>query len=115
MATDTEVPTGTDTLTDSNASTGVADHISSYVKRAYNLATQVSTCRTLFSSLNGSYSTCSFTNLHINSSCPIRTSICDRKMRLYNTGSIDFGGDRAERNEVTEEWEGFLRRISRIN
>jgi hypothetical protein len=89
----------------------------SYVEHAALLAEEVSLCRLQLSQVRGgvhSYNTCTpLHEPHVLSTCATRTALCDRKQLLYATGDLDFGGDSAQRNAVTEEWELFLKRIVR--
>lgn len=93
-----------------------ADNASSYVQHAVALAEEVSLCRQHIAAVRGLYSTCypiDSDEPHVLSTCRIRHALCARKLLLYETGNIDFGGEVAGRNAVTEEWELFLARIVR--
>jgi len=91
-----------------------AQDVTTYVQRAAALAEEVSACRLLMRDVHGSYSTCApAEDPHILSACGVRTALCERKKLLYRTGDVDYGGHSAERNDVTEEWEAFLKRIIR--
>jgi hypothetical protein len=91
-----------------------SDDADSYVTNAVHLGTEVSQCRKRIQEVQQVYSTCNpIDEPHILSSCRVRDALCQRKLKLYSTGDLDFGGGEAGRNEVTEEWELFLRRIVR--
>lgn len=89
-----------------------ADNVFSYTQQAVALATGVADCRRLLLQEQGPlYSACT-PHFHF-PSCEIRTALCERKHKLYDTGDIDVGGTEAGRNDVTLEWEAFLKRIVR--
>ena len=91
-----------------------ADNATTYVTHAMTLATEVSQCRQHVTALQGEYSTCLPIDSDeplVLSTCGVRHTLCDRKLLLYGTGDIDFGGTKAQRNAVTEEWERFMTRI----
>ena len=89
-----------------------SSNITNYVQNAINLAQETSACRSVINELHGVYSICDpIDEMQIFSKCSARNSICEKKMMFYKTGNLDFGGENAERNEVTEEWERLLKRI----
>jgi hypothetical protein len=89
-----------------------ADNTSMYVQRAIALAEEVSACRNLMTAVQAKYSTCDpVDEPQVQSVCGVREALCNRKHVLYSTGDIDFGGTQAERNDVTEEWELFFKKI----
>ena len=97
-----------------------SNNVTQYVRNAFKLASDVSSCRQDLQLLKMEYSSCQDNNstldksvnaLLLPSSCKIRNDICLRKHIFFQTGDIDFGGDRGERNSVTIEWEKFLKRI----